>query len=501
MPIAGAVLLFAFAAFAQASREETARQIEALLRAGDRAAAAKAVEAAIAASPRDPLFRNIAGITAVQAGDRVEAEAAFRKAIELEPRFRPPYFNLGRLYQESGQWDKAAETYAALLRVSPTDAEAHYQAATVAMRQDRYVDVLRHVESLPADARSRGNVVALECSSVVFLGRDTRRCASAVAGVALEESDAVQLIGALEKKPDAALARALVAKMSDKRLLRRLAGVLELSGELAAARELLERTADRPPALEQLVDVARVAYKQRQWEDALGYLAHARDLDPKMAPVHFFFGMTAVELDLIVEAERAFTRAVELEPTNPFYNYALGSVQAHTGNWAGALPHFRKYAESRPDDPRGKFAVAVALFRLQEDEESARMLEQVAGHSETAAGSNHYLGLLAMRANDYETAASRFRRAAALAPESPDSNAELAAALMAVEKYPEAEAALKAALAKDAAHFRSNELLLVLYRRTKDERAKQQAARLDTLKAQRAEDARMFLRTIQARPY
>jgi tetratricopeptide (TPR) repeat protein len=336
---------------------------------------------------------------------------------------------------------------------------------------------------------------------VVFLGRDTKRCASAVAGVALEESDAVQLIGALEKKPDAALATALAAKLSDKRLLRRLAGVLEVSGELVGARALLERSADRPPALEQLVDLARVAYKQQQWEGALGYLAHARDLDPNRAPVYFFFGMTAVELDLIVEAERAFTRAVELEPSNPFYNYALGSVKAHTGTWAEALPHFRRYAEARPDDPRGRFAVAVALFRLQADEESARMLEEVAARPETAAGANHYLGLLAMRANDYETAAARFRRAAALVPESPDSQAELGAALLAVEKYPEAEAALKAALDKDAAHFRSNELLLVLYRRTKDERAKQQAARLDTLKAQRAENARMFLRTIQARPY
>src|SRR5207247_1224647 len=66
----------------------------------------------------------------------------------------------------------------------------------------------------------------------------------------------------------------------------------DVRGQLARARDTLERAASEgAPAVDTLSELARIAYQQQDREGALGYLAHARDLDPKRAGIHFFFGI------------------------------------------------------------------------------------------------------------------------------------------------------------------------------------------------------------------
>ena len=110
--------------------------------------------------------------------------------------------------------------------------------------------------------------------------------------------------------------------------------------------------------------MARAAYEDRDLEGALGYLAHARDLDPGNAAVHFFIGIVALELDLAIEARNSLERALALDAGNAFYHYALGGVILQTGQPGDAIPHFQEYSESRPNDPRGNFALGAAEFAL-----------------------------------------------------------------------------------------------------------------------------------------
>src|SRR5207245_9520652 len=105
---------------------------------------------------------------------------------------------------------------------------------------------------------------------------------------------------------------------------------------------------------------ARVARQARDLHGALGSLAHARELDPSDARVHFLFGMVCVELDLGVEAYQALKEAVRLDPGNAAINYAMGAVALHRRDAPEAVPFFRKYAALVPGDPRGPLAVGVA---------------------------------------------------------------------------------------------------------------------------------------------
>src|SRR6185312_3365803 len=68
---------------------------------------------------------------------------------------------------------------------------------------------------------------------------------------------------------------------------------------LNRARHALEQLAPlEPKDPAPLMELARIAEKQRDLKGALAYLAHARDLKPNYAPVHFFFAMGGTNCNL-----------------------------------------------------------------------------------------------------------------------------------------------------------------------------------------------------------
>jgi len=132
--------------------------------------------------------------------------------------------------------------------------------------------------------------------------------------------------------------------------------VCERERKFDQARQIFERAAGlEPNSLRVLVELARVANDLKDPTGALAYLAHARDLDPQNAGVHFLWGMICVEEHLPEAAYKALQKAVSLEPNNPDYLYAMGAVAVQRTDASDAIPYFRKCCELKPDDPRGNW--------------------------------------------------------------------------------------------------------------------------------------------------
>ncbi len=93
-------------------------------------------------------------------------------------------------------------------------------------------------------------------------------------------------------------------------------------------------------------------------------------------------------------------KAVELDPDNPFVNYAMGAVATHRHEPSESLPYFEKYVRLEPDDPRGHFALGAARFYSNQFEEARPELERAARAPETATGAHYFLGRIARQAND-----------------------------------------------------------------------------------------------------
>ncbi len=292
-----------------------------------------------------------------QEGAYAEAERHFRAAIASNPRVVPAYLNLGRLYQEHTAEDaaapqKALTVYQQLLLVDADNHEALFQAAHLSACAGEWASSRAFLGRLPAVARERPQALVTLAVDLAGLGDRTgveSVTARVIAHPDMAEEDVLALLPALERAGDATLTEALFAGLDARRLasaasLRHLALAQSEQGRLDAARETLERAmrVSTAPTVPLLLDLARVAYKQKDFRGVLGYLAHARDLDPKNAEVHFFFGISCVELNLGGEAYDALKKAGELAPDNPYVNFALGAVAIHRREPSEALPYFEK---------------------------------------------------------------------------------------------------------------------------------------------------------------
>jgi len=243
-----------------------------------------------------------------------------------------------------------------------------------------------------------------------------------------------------------------------------------------------------------------VANAQHDSTAALGYLAHARDLDPHNAAIHFFWGMICVEQNLIHEAFQALEKAVSLDPNNAYYNYALGTVALQSDQARQAIPYFQKYCELRPHDPRGRLALGSAYFNSHDDDSALKTIAPLAAYPETAAGAQYYLGRIANQQGNYEEAIRHLQLSLQANSNYADAYAELGLIHLKRKEYPQATKALEKALQINPDSYLANLNLLILYQRSQDPRQTEQAKRFDLLKEERARRVKESLRTIQVEP-
>jgi hypothetical protein len=81
--------------------------------------------------PQDPAAFNDLGNLFLLARQSGEAEAAYRKAVELDPQRVSALFNLGLLLQQRGETKEALNLFHQVLEIQPEHAWAHYQAGAL----------------------------------------------------------------------------------------------------------------------------------------------------------------------------------------------------------------------------------------------------------------------------------------------------------------------------------------------------------------------------------
>lgn len=416
-----------------------------LFDASDRAGARRELTRAAKLYPASPVVHNFLGILDAEEARYTAAEARFREAVRLALTYTDGYLNLGRLYQENAARDpkgpaRALAAYQAILAYEPGHAEANFQAATLLHAAGEHARARGHLERLPPDAQAQP------------------------------------------------AARSL------------LAAVYEGQGALDRARALLDEDARPQPTVDRLLALARLARLQKDHKGALGYLAHARDLEPANARIHFLFGMVCVELDLGVEAFNSLREAARLAPDDPHVNYALGSVALHRREPMEAIPYFRKYAELRPADPRAALALGLAHYRTADFPSARAELAKAAAHAQTAAAANYFLARMAREENDLPEALRLARKSVEVLPDYADAYAELGLVYFRLRQAEEAEKALRQCLSLDPDNYLGNLHLQMLYERNRDPRASEQAQRVEELNKRRDQKADEFRRVIEVQP-
>jgi tetratricopeptide (TPR) repeat protein len=397
-----------------------------------------------------------------------------------------------------------------VLKYDPSHAEARFQTAALLQATGEFAGSLEELNRLSPADQDRPAALAVRLADEA--GKGQREAADATAQKLLgqggfDELDVRSTLPVLAGHGRGDLAIGLLEDLrrrgrASSENLQGLGVLYEQDGKLPEARVRLEEaTRDRPDSVPLLLDLARVAHKAGDREGALGYLAHARALEPANARVHFLFGMICVEMDLGAEAYNSLKEAIRLDPENAAINYATGAVALHRKDPSEAIPYFRKYAELEPKEARGPLAVGVAAFEGRDYETARRMLVPAAQRPETAAAANYYLARMARAENDFEEGVRFALRSVEVNPSYADPWSELGLLYLRLGQPQKAADALDRCLEIDAEHYLGNLHLMMLYAQTHDPREGKQRQRFEEIRKKRTELAADFLRPIEVRPY
>ena len=133
---------------------ETSREPVNLDRQGGGRAVSVAVQMRFKASASNPAFANVPpaaidlyqkGVAAAQKGNAKGAVDLLNKAVIASPGFALALNELGVQYLKLSQWDKAAETFEALLKLRPTDATTQLNLGIAFYNQNKLDQAETHL--------------------------------------------------------------------------------------------------------------------------------------------------------------------------------------------------------------------------------------------------------------------------------------------------------------------------------------------------------------------
>lgn len=497
------------------SEEEQLRQIQQLVQLGHLDEARAQVEQMLKSQPGDERLHNFLGVIDAQENDFAGAELSFLRAIQVAPRLTASYLNIGRLYQEHAVVDphaqgKALHIYEKLLLIDPNNIEGNYQAAWLSNRLGDFATSQRYLDRLPVETQERVQTMALRCANYAAAG-DARQAnltaQKLLAHGDLRDEDLFPMLAALSRhKADdfavqflESIAQRGLASVEAKQML---AGLYESRGRYKDAQKILEQLLQAaPPSAQTLFQMARVAYRAGDREGSLGFLAHARELEPGNAATHFFFGMICVELNLLPDAKKSLEEAVRLNPADPYCNYALGSVLVQANELDEAIRCFKKLQELKPEDARARFALGVAYFYSFRYDEARQELQAIVNRPETKVGAQLFLGRMDLRARNFDEALKHLQASIEADPSVSEAYTDLGMIYLERKEYAHAETALSQAIKIAPDSYLSNQRLLTLYLRTKNPRADAQAQRVEQIRKAGQEKEQLLMRTLEIRPY
>ncbi len=288
------------------------------------------------------------------------ATAAYRNARTLDPEhFRWVYLDAW-LAQGVGRLENALEAYGEAHRIDP-------DYPPLNLRKGEVLAELNEPEQAGERLRVAVEEPGLEAAAAFRLGQ-----------IALQRRD----FAAAEKW----LRRALRSDPDADRVHGPLAQALRGQGDMAAAREALERHGNRAPVA----------------DDRLVRELEALDTGARR---HFQQGLVAVRDNRFQAGAEAFERGVAEDPDNLDARISLARAQYLAGNREAAREQLDTVLAREPHRPLALFLLAL-LHEVDGDTEQARAgYETVLELRPTHAGAAHHLGMLAFRQQEWADAA------------------------------------------------------------------------------------------------
>lgn len=293
--------------------------------AGRNAEAEKAYRKAVEVDPKDALAWSNLGSVLGAAGRKAEAEDAWRRAVEADPKHAVAWTNLGNLFSEMGRSEEAEKAHRKAVRLDPKLAPAWYNFGNFLARAGRKDEA----EEAYRKAVQGSPEFALAWSALAVLLYETGRKA--------EAEDAY--LKAVQANPKDALA------------WRNLGALLDETGRKAEAEAAWRKAVEADPKYAVAWrDLSILLDETGRKNDAEEAYRNAVEADPLSAQLRNSLAYCLWEMRRLDEAETEVREAIRLDPDDPYANATLGLLLFEKDDLEGGRKRYERAIELAPDD-------------------------------------------------------------------------------------------------------------------------------------------------------
>ena len=379
-------------------------------RGGKNEAAEKHFRAALKADPDNGLAAAALAKLLLDTKGAMAAEAVAKQAVDKQPKAAAPHFVLGAVAEARGKKEAAVKAYRAAL-----------------VRDPKMVGALVGLARLEQDSDPAAAAKHLD-TAFKLRARDAEldRLAGKVYAAAKRTDDAI-----------AAYERALKVSPGDMSLLLPLGDMLVRAGRWGKALPLLQDLARRTPdraevfyqlgvALEKTGNAAAAEEAYRRFADLKApppgptdYTNHRRSLltpaftsllpvgDTTVSPAAALtaLGLSHLDKGELSAAERALSRAADVDPAYVPGRYNLGLARLHLGKSQAAIEDLDFALRAKQVPPEAALALAAAQLNTGDVKAAIKTLEKAT----TGMLKKLLLGVARARAGDADKAGALFR--------------------------------------------------------------------------------------------
>ncbi|MGH9517716.1 MAG: tetratricopeptide repeat protein [Terriglobales bacterium] len=347
-----------------------------------------------------------------------EAEALFRRVLQLNPKSIAASRGLAASLVDQGKQDEAIRQYKETIELDPRDSSVKIEVAKLYLARNDFADGLATLDTiklmLPVSA------VPLKAACLLGLGRradaeafiprvrDSRTAALDLAQVFVEGHDAnaaLRLLGFVTPNKSIAAREHYLRGRAYR----------EKNQMVAAVASFRESLTDDPKSAETLVAMAEVLAVQNKHADSFEMLQKARVVAPDSVEVLRHLIVEAMECgkngNALSAAQELQTKSSELSD-----RYLAASVMIQQKQYLPASHILEDYTAQRPDDAKALLGLGIAYLALLRYADARQALEHSLQIEPNIAETEYQLGVVLAQQGDRRNATQHWEKAVALEP-------------------------------------------------------------------------------------
>lgn len=376
------------------------------------------------------------------AGELAEAEALFRRALEIQPGDLPAHVRLGEVLVDSHQPEAARQALKKALELDPECALAHYFLGLLEQGEGNTAAAVTHLETV-LQLQPQASIVHYPLAQALRAEGRTEEARKMAARVGSEEvrlaDPLMYALGDLRAGAAAHIRRAAKA---------------HVDGYYEAARreyELAIAADGNNPEAHQ--GMGAMLVELGDLDGAVEHFTTALGLKPPNAS-HVYFNLAALEVARgnLEAGLRHYESVLDLDPQLTAAQFALAKTLADAGRFDEAIARYRGLLEQEPESVAARLNLGLALARTGELQQAKQVQREVLDLDVTpqqAAEALSHLASLEAQEGQFEQAERLYREAAELAPQRGGASFGLGNLLGRQGRYRDAVQAYRAALDAD----------------------------------------------------